>query len=78
MHFFKVLSLYLEARIRIHICINVKGRIQVRIKVKSRIRIRNTDYNNAVPVSSLHTNSILTNLYVIVLSIQFSVSLDDL
>ncbi len=77
-HFFKVLSLYLETRIRIHICIKVQGRIRIRIKVKSRIRIRNSGYNNALPVSSLHTNSILTNLYVIVLSIQFSVSLDRL
>jgi hypothetical protein len=36
--FFKVLSLFLEARIRIHI--KVKGRIRIRIKVTSRIRIR--------------------------------------
>jgi hypothetical protein len=35
---FKVLSLYLEARIRIRI--KVKGRIRTRIKVASRIRIR--------------------------------------
>ncbi len=34
-YFFKVLSLYLEARIRI----KVKGRIQIRIKVTSRIQI---------------------------------------
>jgi hypothetical protein len=37
-HFFKVLSLYLEARIRIRIIF--KGRIQIRIKVTIRIRIR--------------------------------------
>jgi len=37
-YFFKVLSLYLEARIRVHI----KGtsRIRIRIKVTSRFRIR--------------------------------------
>jgi hypothetical protein len=37
-HFFKVLSLFIEARIRI----KVKGRLRIRtrIKVKSRIRIR--------------------------------------
>jgi hypothetical protein len=41
-HFFKGLSLYFEARIRIRIRIEVKGRIRIRmsIKVKSRIRIR--------------------------------------
>jgi hypothetical protein len=43
-HFFKVLSLYLEARIRIRIRIKVKGRIRIRIciriKVTSRTRIR--------------------------------------
>jgi hypothetical protein len=43
-HFFKVLSLYLEARILIRIRIKVKGRIRIRIrihiKVTSRIRIR--------------------------------------
>jgi hypothetical protein len=45
-HFFKILSLYLEARIRIwlRIRIKVKGRIRIRlrirIKVTSRIRIR--------------------------------------
>ncbi len=39
-HFFKVLILYMEARIRI--CIKVKDRIRIRIcnKVSSRIRIR--------------------------------------
>ncbi len=37
-HFFKVLSLYLEARIRI--CIKLKRRIRIRIKVTSRIWIR--------------------------------------
>jgi hypothetical protein len=37
--FFKVLSLYLEARIRIQICIKVEGRIRIRIKVRGRIRI---------------------------------------
>jgi hypothetical protein len=36
-HIFKVLSLYLEARIRIRI--KVKGRIRIRIKVTRRIRI---------------------------------------
>jgi hypothetical protein len=36
-HFFKVLSLYMEARIRIRI--KMKGRIRIRIKVTSRIRI---------------------------------------
>jgi hypothetical protein len=41
-HFFKVLSLYFEARIRIRIRIEVKGRIRIRISIKvtSRIRIR--------------------------------------
>ncbi len=39
-NFFKVLSLYLEARIRIRNRIKVKGRIRIRIKVTSRIRIR--------------------------------------
>jgi hypothetical protein len=39
-HFFKVLSLYLKARIRIRNCIKVKSRIRIRIKVTSRIRIR--------------------------------------
>ncbi len=39
-HFFKVLILYLEARIRIRIRNKVKGRIQIRIKVTSRIRVR--------------------------------------
>jgi hypothetical protein len=52
---FKVLSLYLEARIRIRIRIKVKGRIRIRIriKVKGRIRfrikvmrIRNTVYHS--------------------------------
>jgi hypothetical protein len=38
--FFKVLSLYLEARIRIRI--KVKGRIRICLKVTSRIRIRIT------------------------------------
>jgi hypothetical protein len=37
-HLFKVLSLYLEGRIRTRNRIKVQGRI--RIKVKSRIRIR--------------------------------------
>ncbi len=37
---FKVLSLYLEARIRIRNRIKVKDRIRIRIKVTSRIRIR--------------------------------------
>jgi hypothetical protein len=37
-HIVKVLSLYLEARIRIRI--KVKGGIRIRIKVTSRIRIR--------------------------------------
>jgi hypothetical protein len=37
-HFFKVLSLFLEARIRIRI--EVKGGIRIRIKVKNRIRIK--------------------------------------
>jgi hypothetical protein len=37
-HLFKVLSLYLEARIRIRI--KVKSRIRIRMKVKGRIRIR--------------------------------------
>jgi hypothetical protein len=44
-YFFKVLSLYLEARIRIRI--KVKGRIRIRINVTNRIWIRiqtrNTD-----------------------------------
>jgi hypothetical protein len=39
-HFFKVLRLYLEARIRIRIRTEVKGRIRIRIKVKNRIRIK--------------------------------------
>jgi hypothetical protein len=41
-HFFKVLSRYLEARIRIRICMKVKGRIRIwiRMKVTNRIRIR--------------------------------------
>jgi hypothetical protein len=41
-HFFKVLSLYLEARIRIRIriCIIVRGMIRIRIKMKNKIRIR--------------------------------------
>ncbi len=36
------LSLYLEARIRIRICMKVKGRIRIRISIKvtSKIRIR--------------------------------------
>jgi hypothetical protein len=38
-HFFKVFSLYLEARIRIRIRIKVIGRIRIRIKVTSMIRI---------------------------------------
>ncbi len=55
--FSKVLSLYLEARIRIRIRIKVKGRIRNRIHVEvtSRIwirievmRIRNTDFNLAI------------------------------
>ncbi len=39
-HFFKVLSLYLEAKIQIRFRIKMKGRIWIRIKVTSRIRIR--------------------------------------
>jgi hypothetical protein len=39
-HFFKVLSLYLEARIRIRIKVKGKVRIRSRIEVKGRIRIR--------------------------------------
>ncbi len=41
-YFFKVFSLYMEARIRIRIRIKVKGRIRIRIRIKvtSRIRIR--------------------------------------
>ncbi len=41
-HFFEVLSLYLEARMRIENRIrnNVKGRTRMRIKVISKIRIR--------------------------------------
>ncbi len=39
-HFFKVLSFYLEARIRIPNCIKVKGRVGIRIKATRRIRIR--------------------------------------
>ncbi len=38
-HFFKVMSLYLEARIQTRIRRKVKGRIRIRIKVTSRIRI---------------------------------------
>ncbi len=38
--FFKVLSLYLEARIRIQIRIKVKGRIRIRIRIKVTSRIR--------------------------------------
>jgi hypothetical protein len=37
-YFFKVLSFFLEAKIRIRI--KVKGRIRIRIKVTSRIRIQ--------------------------------------
>jgi hypothetical protein len=37
-HFFKVLNIYLEARIRIRILVKGKIRIRVRIKVTSRIR----------------------------------------
>ncbi len=42
-HFFKVLSLYLEARILIRTRIKVRGRIWIRIRIKgtSRIRISN-------------------------------------
>jgi hypothetical protein len=42
-YFFKVSSLYLEARIRIRICIKVKGRIRIciRIGIKVKGRIRN-------------------------------------
>jgi hypothetical protein len=40
-HFFKILSLYLEARIWIRILIKVTSRIRIRINV---IRIRNTVY----------------------------------
>jgi hypothetical protein len=41
-HFFKVLSLYLEARIRIRIRIKVKSRVRIRIRIKvtNRILIR--------------------------------------
>jgi hypothetical protein len=39
-HFFKILRLQSEARIRIRIRIKVNGRIRIRIKVTSRIRIR--------------------------------------
>jgi hypothetical protein len=39
-HFFKVLNLYKEARIRIRIRVKVKGRIWIRIIVKGRICIR--------------------------------------
>ncbi len=39
-YFFKVLSLYLEARIQIRIRIKVKRRIRIHIKVTSRIRMR--------------------------------------
>jgi hypothetical protein len=39
-HFFKGVSLYLEARIWIRIRIRVKNRIRIRIREKSRIRIR--------------------------------------
>ncbi len=38
-HFFKVLSLYLEASIRIRIKVTSKNWIRIRIKVKYRIRI---------------------------------------
>ncbi len=43
-HFFKGLSLYLEAKIRIWIRFKVKGRIRIRIRIKitSKIRIRIT------------------------------------
>jgi hypothetical protein len=47
--FFKVLSLYLEDRIRVRI--KVKGRIQIHPKlqkVASRMRIRTTYYNKAI------------------------------
>ncbi len=37
-HFFKILGLYLEAKIRIRI--KVKGRIRIRIKEKGSIQIR--------------------------------------
>ncbi len=56
-HFFKVLSLYLEARIRIQIKVKGRIRILIRIKVTSRIRIcirinmmpiRNIDLNRAM------------------------------
>jgi hypothetical protein len=40
-YFFKVLSLYLAAMIRIRIKVNGRIRIRIRIKVTSRIRIRN-------------------------------------
>jgi hypothetical protein len=45
-NFFKVLSLYLKARIRIRF--KVKGRIMIRINVTSRIqmRVRNNDHKN--------------------------------
>jgi hypothetical protein len=42
-HFFKVLSLYLEARIRIRIHIKVTSNIRIRIKVTINVmRIRNS------------------------------------
>jgi hypothetical protein len=53
-HFFKVLSLYLEAKIRVRI--KVKARFWIHIKVISRIRIevmriRNTEYSLGAPFS---------------------------
>jgi hypothetical protein len=39
-HFFKVLSFYLEARIRVRVSIKVTGMIRTRIKVTSRIWMR--------------------------------------
>jgi hypothetical protein len=48
-HFFKVSSLYLEARIRIRIRIKVTCRIRIRIRIKvtSRILISNTGSKKA-------------------------------
>ncbi len=52
--FFKVFSLYLEARIRVRI--KVKGRIRIRVKVTSRIHCLVCNYGsenwNLVPVES--------------------------
>ncbi len=57
--FFKVLSRYLEARIRIWSRIRVKDRIRIRIRIKvtsgiririELVRIRNTAYNSELLV----------------------------